>query len=409
MAALSSAANLSAIPVVPANQRPRVESVDLLRGIFMAIMALGHVRLFLSHDLLSFYPRDLAQTHAALFLTQWIARFCSPAFFLLAGIAAFLLGRKRTKAQLSRFLLTRGLWLILLELTIGKLGWLFVFDYHSFGASVLWALGWSMIVLAGLVWLPAWAVATVGAIMIAAHNLFDQTSSANLGSLGWLWSILHEPGTNLEIFPDLELIVFFPLIPWIGVMAAGYGLGALLGADRPIRRKRLFWIGANLVAAFLVLRLLNHYGDPEPWSAQKSRLFTLLSFINCETFPPSLLHLLMTLGLLIAALALFDRAPGKVARVFLVFGRVPLFFYLLHISLIHGIALLLSYAKYGRIDWLIDLTPDPAAAEFYPSDYGFGLMGIYLVWLLVLALLYPVCRWFAVVKQRHRNPWLSYL
>jgi uncharacterized membrane protein len=403
-----SAVVASPIPIVPEGVRPRIDAVDLLRGIAMVLMALGHVRLFLSHDLLSFYPRDLTQTHGALFLTQWLARFCAPTFFFVAGIAVFLSSRGKTKGELARFLLTRAAWLLLLELTVVKFSWVFIYDYHSFGASVLWTLAWSMVALAGLIWLPPWAVAAIGALMIATHNLFDGASSENFGTLRWLWVILHEPGRTLEPFRGVYLNAFYSLVPWIGVMAAGYGLGALLRAERAVRRKRLLWIGAGLTLAFLALRLANGYGDSAPWSAQASGLFTVFSFINCETFPPSLLHLLMTLGPVIILLALFDREPDKLSRAVLVFGRVPLFFYLLHIPLIHFVAVLLSYARYGRADWLIGMTPDPAAAEFYPSDYGYGLPGIYLFWLLVIALMFPLCRWFGAVKRKSRAAWLSY-
>ena len=395
-------------PAIGVQPRTRIESVDILRGAAVLLMALGHTRLFFSRDLLDFYPPDLSETYGTLFLTQWVARFCSPIFFFLAGTAAFLSARRKSKGELARFLAVRGVWLIFLELTLVKLAWLFEYDYHAFGGSVLWAVGWSMIVLAGLVRLSSWAITASGIVIIATHNLFDAIRAEELGPWRWLWVILHEPGSSLALSSSIEFSVMFPLIPWIGVVAAGYGFGALLQTEPVERRKHVFRVGAGLTLAFVALRFSNLYGDPSSWAIEKSALFTVFSFINCQTSPPSLLLLLMTLGPSLIVLALLDRPPGRLAPLFLVFGRVPLFFYLVHLTMIHAFAVTWSYLKHGGIDWLIGLTPDPAAAEFYPEGYGLSLPGIYAVWLLVVAVMYPLCRWFAAVKQRRRYAWLSY-
>jgi uncharacterized membrane protein len=398
----------SPIPLEPA--RRRVENIDVLRGLVMVVMALDHTRDFLSHDGLLFPPLDLTKTYATLFFTRWITHFCAPVFCFLAGTAAFLsLTRGKTKTDLARFLITRGLWLVLLELTVMKFAWTFNFDIHSHAGGVIWMLGWSMVALAALIYLPVWAIAAFGIAMIGTHNLFDSVPPEAFGSLGWLWDVLHA-GNPIHLSSTYTFYIQYPLVPWIGVMAAGYAYGAVVKLDRAQRRRRTLWLGITLCAAFVVIRATNVYGDPFPWSRQQSLLFTVFSFIKCEKYPPSLLFLLMTLGPSFIVLGLLDRDLGKFWRPFIVFGRVPLFFYIIHIFLIHAIALLMSYLWYGGPSGLL-VGPlfYSEARPFYPPDYGFGLAGVYAVWLLVVIALYPVCRWFAELKQRRRSVWLSYL
>ncbi|CAN5569337.1 DUF1624 domain-containing protein [soil metagenome] len=390
--------------------RTRLYSVDLLRGLVMVIMALDHVRDFFHFG--GFDPTDLTKTNTALFMTRWVTHFCAPVFVFLAGTGAFLsTSRGKTKPELARFLLTRGLWLVILELTIVQFAWFFDYDYkYGSGAGVIWAIGWSMVALAVLVFLPTWAMTLFGVVMIATHNLFDGVRSESFGSFSWLWTILHSGG-QLEIVPGVWFFVLYPLIPWIGVMAAGYGFGALLLFEHDKRRKWLLSIGSALPLAFIIIRAINFYGDPHPWSEQGSSLFTFFSFINFEKYPPSLLFLLVTLGLAIAALALFNRRrePGAFARALIIFGRVPLFYYILHLCLIHLLAVVFAYARYGQAQFLFE-TPKPPAFPFNaPEGYGYSLPVVYLVWLAVVLMLYPVCRWFAGVKRRRRDAWLSYL
>jgi uncharacterized membrane protein len=398
----------SPIPLEPA--RRRVENIDVLRGLVMVVMALDHARDFLSHDALLFPPLDLTHTYAALFFTRWITHFCAPVFCFLAGTAAFLsLTRGKTKTDLAWFLVTRGLWLVLLELTVMQFAWTFNFDMHSHAGGVIWSLGWSMVALAVLIYLPVWAIAAFGIVMIGTHNLFDPVPPEAFGSLAWLWNVLHA-GNSIHLSPTYTFFILYPLVPWIGVMAAGYAYGAVVKLDRERRRRRTLWLGISLCAAFVVFRATNIYGDPSPWSRQQSLLFSVFSFIKCEKYPPSLLFLLMTLGPSFIVLALLDRDLGKFWRPFIVFGRVPLFFYIVHIFLIHAIALFISYLRYGGPGGLFvgPLFRDDAR-PLYPPDYGFGLAGVYAVWLIVVIALYPVCRWFAEVKQRRRGGWLSYL
>ena len=388
--------------------RPRLDSVDALRGLVMVLMALDHTRDFFSRDL-SFDPTDLARTYPALFLTRWITHYCAPVFIFLAGTGAFLsTTRGKTRSQLSRFLLTRGLCLVVLELTwVRCLGWQFNFDYRFSMGIVIWAIGWSMVALSGLVFLPLRWIAAFGVVMIGSHNLFDDLQPETFGKLGWLWKILHSGGILVPA-EGYRFVAGYPLIPWMGVMAAGYSFGSLLFCEPSERRKRVFRLGAALTALFILLRAINVYGDPDRWSPQTSALFTFFSFLNCHKYPPSLLYLSMTLGPAILLLALLDRGTPRWLRPVLVFGRVPLFYYLLHIPLIHGLAVVFAYSVHGHAEWLF-ANPSGNGPPTMPAAYGYSLPVVYLVWIGVVAALYPVCRWFAEVKRRHRSVWLSYL
>ncbi len=382
-------------------KRVRIESIDVVRGVIMILMALDHVRDFFGNS--GFNPTDPATTTIPLFFTRWITHFCAPVFFLLTGAGAYLsLGRK-SKRELSRFLLTRGLWLIFLELTITRcLGWQFNFDYHLTLLLVLWALGWAMIVLSALVYLPAPVVTTFGVVMIATHNLFDSVQSSNP-----LWSILHSPNFILNN-PGRIIFVTYVLIPWIGVTAAGYGLGQIYSWPSARRKAFLLLLGIGLAAAFVVLRGINLYGDPLPWSTQRSAAFTVLSFLNTTKYPPSLLYLLMTLGPALLFLWAVDGGTPRWLRPALIIGKVPMFYYLLHIPLIHLLAIAVCYARYGQMHWMFE-SPDLGNFPITkPPGWGYSLPIIYLVWAVVVIMLYPLCRWFAELRRRRSDAWLSY-
>jgi uncharacterized membrane protein len=398
-------ARAEAVPVDSSSRHAaRLDAVDLLRGLVMVIMALDHARDFFHSGAPVFEPTDLSRTTPALFFTRWITHFCAPVFVFLAGTGAFLsLSRGRTKKDLSWFLLTRGLWLVVLEWTLVRFGVTFDLNYRSGSfVQVIWALGWSMIVLAALVRLPLRAVAAFGVLMIAGHNLLDRFHAADFGAWRWLWMILHEQGP-LRSSSGFTLFVIYPLVPWIGVMAAGYAFGALARLEDERRRKVLLRLGSALTLAFVVLRATNLYGDPRPWAAQpRGSLYTLFSFLNCEKYPPSLLFLLMTLGPAIALLPLLERARGALSRFFTVYGRVPLFYYLLHFYLLHGMAVVFALARYGS-------AASTVFAGGLPPGYGYRLPVVYLVWIAAVLLLYFPCRYWARLKQRKRSAWLSYL
>jgi uncharacterized membrane protein len=379
----------------------RIASVDVVRGLIMILMALDHVRDFVGVP--GRNPTDLATTTVPLFFTRWITHFCAPVFFLLTGTGAYLSLARKTRKQLSFFLVTRGFWLLFLEAVVVRcLGWQFNFDYHLTILNVLWALGWSMIVLSALVYLPPALVSACGLILIAGHNLFDSVESDNP-----LWSILHVPAILLNT-PQHIVLVAYPLIPWIGVTAAGFGLGQIYNWSPERRRNFLIRAALVAIAAFCVLRAINRYGDPAPWAKQKSAIFTALSFINTTKYPPSLLFLLMTLGPALVFLFAVDGHIPQLLRPALVFGKVPMFYYLSHIPLIHVIAIIICFAQNGAIHWMFESSNPSQFPVTPPPGWGLNLPGIYCVWTIVVLILYPLCRRFAALKERSRALWLSY-
>jgi uncharacterized membrane protein len=392
--------------------RQRVASLDILRGAIMAIMALDHVRLFITNA--AFSPTDLSQTTAAYFFTRWITHFCAPGFVFLAGTGAFLYGtRVQTRRELSRFLLTRGAWLVLMELTILRFAWTFNFDYpHYVLGGVIWMIGWCLILMAGLVYLPVRAIATIGLIIIAGHNLSSVLMPSIMpairaSGLLWLWQIGYSSGV-VSVGGLTYLFVLFSIVPWIGVMAAGYAFGTVI-TQPPARRDRLCYaIGLGAVALFVLLRTFNIYGDPRPWAPQRDLLFSLLSFLNTSKYPASLLFLLMTLGPMIALIPLLDRARGRLARDLATIGRVPFFYYVLHIPLIHLTACALSLVRYGAVVPWLRLNHPLGVDDRPPEGWGYGLPVVYLVTIAIVITLYFLCRWFDDVKRRRRDWWLRY-
>jgi len=380
----------------------RLESIDVVRGVIMILMALDHVRDFFGTPGVN--PTALATTTVPLFFTRWITHICAPVFFLLTGTGSFLSLKHKSVPQLSRFLVTRGLWLLVLELTVVRsLGFQFNFDYRVTLRVVLWALGWAMIALSALVWLPAPLVTAFGVVMIAGHNLLDSVRSANP-----LWAILHSPGFVLNT-PEHVVFAAYPLIPWIGVTAVGYGLGQIYRWSLERRRAFLLRLGISLTAAFLVLRTANIYGDPVRWATQTSGAFTALSLLNTNKYPPSLLFLLMTLGPALLFLCAVDGGKTRFLRPALVIGKVPMFYFLVHLPLIHLLAVIVCYARYGAAHWMFE---SPTLAQYpftAPPGWGYTLPIVYLVWVLVVMAIYPACRWFAALKQRRTESWLSYL
>lgn len=407
--------------------RRRVDSIDLLRGIVMVIMLLDHTRDFVHYlQLQGFDPTDLAHSSFKIFFTRWITHYCAPTFVFLAGVGAYLqIAAGKNKKNLSWFLLTRGFWLVVLEFTVVRFVAFMNFDYRFIGvAQVIWVIGVSMIVLAALIHLPIRFIAAFSVLMIALHNLLDRfhvqgwngpnTPVPSFGSKLFMFS--HVPFQGFPIFgwPSPVVFIIYPLIPWIGVMAAGYCLGAIYQLDIERRRRILFRLGIATTVLFFVLRAINRYGDPAPWSTQKNWVFTLMSFFNVTKYPPSLLFVLMTLGPAIILLGLFEGRwlmdqtgiVKKIKEIFVTFGRVPLFFYILQWVMAHLTSIVAHLIAGKAIGWMfaspVDFKPPPPGS-------GFNLAIVYVCWITGVILLYPLCKWFAAVKKRRRSWWLSYL
>lgn len=398
----------AALPVAPATASPaRLGGIDALRGIVIVLMALDHCRDYYSS--FPYRPTDLSQADWTLFLTRWVTHFCAPVFVLLAGSSAWLHREAAglSRAELQRFLLTRGLWILLLEVSWNNFMWRFALDGLSL--QVLWALGGAMVALSALLWLPRGAIIAVGAVLLLGHNLLDGVEAKVLGSewspAALAWYLLHEPHVG-RLGNGFELAISYPLLPWIGVMALGYGLGAVFTAPAAERERTLFRLGLLLTLGFVLLRLGNLYGEPQAWTGNpRGALYTALGWLNLSKYPPSLHYLLMTLGPALMLLSRLDRWRGPVAELFIGYGRVPMFFYLLHLPLIHAGSVLARYLLFGPAAFE---AASPQAA--LPSAYVPSLLPVYGAWLLVLALLHPACRWYGGYKRRHREQrWLSYL
>lgn len=380
---------------------PRIASLDVIRGAVMVLMAIDHVRVF------SGVPAG--GPTPGVFFTRWVTHFCAPAFVFLAGTGAFLNGRKLgDRAALSRFLAVRGAWLVLLELTFLRLAWTFNFDYrHYVLGGVIWAIGLCMILLAALVHLPLGALAAFGAVIVAGHDLLDRfwptlIPAAQAGPLAWLWSVLYlgPLGIGRDSGP---FVILYSLIPWIGVMALGYAFGAVVAMEPDRRRRICLGIGLGATAAFVLLRAVRGYGDARPWNGTSA-----LGFLNTTKYPASLQFLLMTLGPTIALVPFLEKSRGAVARALAVFGRVPLFYYVLHIPLIHAAACLVSLAREGRVDlWLF--ANHPMMVPPAPAGYAWSLPLLYAVTAAVVALLYFPCRWYGELKGQRREAWLRLL
>ncbi|MBP6024595.1 DUF1624 domain-containing protein [Ferruginibacter sp.] len=389
--------------------KPRIQSIDLLRGIIMIIMALDHVRDYLYSGSFYYDPLDLDKTSGALFFTRWITHYCAPVFMLLAGTSAFIMSQKKTKKELSVFLVKRGLWLVFLEMIVMNFGWNFNIQFPVFFFITIWALGISMIVLAALIHFPKKIILAFCIILVAGHNLLDGVHITGNTLPAFGWSLLHEQ--QFFTWHSKMLLVGYPVIPWIGVMPLGYLMGAWYasGYNAEKRKKNLLMLGTAAIVAFIILRYSNLYGDPEKWTTQKNLFFTFLSFINVNKYPPSLLYILITLGPSLLFLAVTEKLNGAVVKVVSVYGRVPMFYYILHIYVIHLVALVASAVTPGQ-DWSIWLLKDPIWFTKDLQGYGFSLPVAYLFWITIVAALYPLCKWYDRYKQAHKEKWwLSYL
>jgi uncharacterized membrane protein len=371
----------------------------------MVIMALDHVRDYFHYSAFFFDPTDAAQSTLPVFFTRFITNFCAPAFSFLAGLSAYMVGKRKSSFELSAFLVKRGLWLVFVEIIIVSFGWKFDLQFRHIGLQTIWQLGISMIVLAGLIHLPKMAVLIFSCAVICGHNLLDNIHFE--GSI--LWALLHEP----KVFEWSEGHFFrtaYPLIPWIAVMSLGYCFGSLYESsfDSKKRKNILNGLGAGSITLFLILTVINKYGNPLPWINYGDAAKTLMSMLNSNKYPPSLLYLLMTLGGTFLFLANSEKFKGKIAGFFGVFGRVPFFYYILHIYLIHLMAAFAAYfTGYGWQALVLKVFITKVEAL---KGYGFHLITVYFIWMLVVLLLYPLCKKFDAYKQSHKDKWwLSYL
>jgi len=394
----------------PALAAGRLASLDIMRGLVMVIMAIDHTRDFFTN--VPFAPENLKFTYYSLFFTRWITHFCAPLFFFLAGTGAYFYGRRRTPQALSHFLWTRGLWLIVLEFTVVGFSWTFLVNGGFFG--VIWALGASMVLMALVVRLPFRWIVVFSTVMIATHDLLDRVRPRQFGFFAWLWTLLHVRGVAMLPFGTPKFVLF-QIVPWVGVMAAGYALGRLYELESSRRNRILVQLGMALTLVFILLRATNLYGNPPiglggvsqgDWHIQPTVEKTVILFLDVEKYPPSLQFLLMTLGPSLLLLAWLERVTlPRWTSPLVTFGRVPLFFYVLHLYLIHLLAVAVAPLFHQPVNWLFH----GAFFRGTPDDYGHGLPFVYLMWAIVIVTLYFPCRWFAALKQRRKDWWLSYL
>ncbi|MFI5161134.1 MAG: DUF1624 domain-containing protein [Sphingobacteriales bacterium] len=387
----------------------RIESIDILRGLVMLIMAIDHIR-----DFFNFHhpdPTNLAITTPFLFFTRWITHFCAPVFVFLSGMSAYLAGTRRTKKQFSTFLIKRGLWLLVVEVVFITFAITLDPFYHLFILQVIWAIGGSMVLLGLLVWLPTPVVAAIGAVIVLGHNYFDlhPTHLVNGTVEGKMLVSGAGFGGFVKLSETRGMLTAYALLPWAGLMMIGYSLGSLYNKtyDAVKRRKILLYSGLSVLALFFILRFINGYGDPAPWSVQKTTALSIISFFNVTKYPPSLMYMCMTIGAALVILATTEKISNKFASVLIVYGNVPFFYYLCHWYLIKLINIVVYFAS-GYTTSQIS-TSHQFPPTFQPDDFGFGLGGVYLIWLIVIAALYLPCRWYSKYKRTHTQWWLSYL
>jgi uncharacterized membrane protein len=399
---------------MPARSQPqtkyRIESIDILRGLIMLIMALDHTRDFFHFSGPKFEPTNLATTTPILFFTRWITHFCAPTFVFLSGVSAYLAGSKRTKGELSAFLIKRGLWLILVEVVV--LSFAFTLDplYNVIVLQVLWAIGFSMVILGLLVRAPLWVIGTLGALIFFGHDILDYDKSLPTSGLSFDFLKLFFTAEGTQIFLDKTHVIFdlYAVIPWVGVMLLGYVFGSMYkpSFDAQRRKKILRYTGIAVLALFFVFRITNLYGDPAPWAAQRNGATTVISFFNVSKYPPSLLYSFMTIGTSLIILSFTEKALYKITSIFIVYGNVPFFYYILHFYLLRLINVILFFAMGFKTSQII--TPGQPFL-FKPPAFGFPLGVVYLIWLFVIVTLYFPCRWYSKYKKTHYQWWLSYI
>lgn len=389
--------------------KQRIHSIDILRGLVMLIMALDHVRDFFHITAMTDDPLNLQTTTPSLFFTRWITHFCAPIFVFLSGTSAYLSGQRRSKKELSLFLIKRGLWLVLAEMLIVTLGLSFNPFYNAIFLQVIWAIGWSMVILGIVVHLPIAVIITIGCILVIGHNLTDLMQLPTDGAAAILTNVfVTARGYFIPLSNSHGILVLYAILPWTGIMLLGYGLGTVFQPEisRERRHQILVGLGLGAILLFAVLRYTNVYGDPNVWAKQPTGLYTFLSFINTTKYPPSLLYTSMTIGPALLLLVLLERVSNRLTSIFSVYGRVPFFYYILHFYLIHSLMVILFFASGYSSSQIAD---GRSPFLFRPADFGYQMIIVYSIWLALISLLYFPCRWYDQYKRTHRQWWLSYL
>jgi len=410
----SGAANLTGTTVVVlkenvAEAKKRIQSIDILRGTVMLIMALDHARDYFHIHAWDQNPTDLATTTLFLFFTRWITHFCAPTFVFLSGISAFISGQKKSKSELSTFLLKRGVWLIFIEIVVVTLGWTFNPLYNVIILQVIWAIGWSMIILGLLVRTNTTVIVITGCILFFGHNLLDYANLPKNGAVNIVWNFLFtSPLTFFPYAPQRVIGDIYAILPWTSLMLLGYGFGRFYRSsfDTAKRKQILLWSGIGVTALFIVLRFINLYGDPAPWSQQKDTVYTVLSFFNATKYPASLIYFCMTLGPALIFLAFTEQVQNKFSNILKIYGRVPFFYYVIHIYFMHLICVILFFVSGFGANQIVDAN---VPFLFRPTHFGYDLWAVYALWLFLIVVLYWPCKWFNQYKSTHHQWWLSYV
>jgi uncharacterized membrane protein len=387
----------------------RIESIDLLRGLVMIIMALDHSRDFFHKEAFTDDPLNLATTTPFLYFTRWITHFCAPVFVFLAGTSGFFQSLRKSKKELSLFLIKRGLWLVFVEIVIMNFAFSFDIHFTLIALQTIWSIAISMIVLGIMIWLPFPIILATGLIIVLGHNSLDYYEAGLKGSPGWQYSLLHQPGFY-KLWDGHNLLILYPFLPWVGLMLMGYCFGKLfISLEGKDRKKMLIGLGAGLIVFFAILRYFNGYGDPLVWKEQRNSLYTFLSFMNVQKYPPSLLYMCATIGPALLFLAFAGNFKNGLTRFITVYGRVPFFYYILHFFLIHLICMILFLARGHAFSEGIHHNSNGFLPNFIVPGEGYSLLIVYALWLFVVLSLYPLCKWFSNYKLKHKNWWLSYL
>lgn len=386
----------------------RIYAIDVLRGIVMVIMALDHTRDFFHAEAFTRDPLDPATTNILMFFTRFITHYCAPVFILLAGTSIYLQGLRKSKAELSVFLFSRGLWLIAVEFIFITFAWTFDFSYSIFILQVIWAIGICMVLMGVLIRLPYMLMLLAGLIIAFGHNILDFFPATHQG---FWWDLLRNGNFAFhQLLPGHQITIIYPFLPWLGLMMLGYCLGKIYepSVDPAFRKKILLYSGTGLITFFILLRYINVYGDPLPWTLQDNTTSTIFSFLNVHKYPPSLLFISITIGPALIFLALFERTQNKITRIISVYGKVPFFYYILHFYILHTLCMILFLSRGHTFSEGMQETAG-IPFRFLIAGEGYPIGIVYLIWILMVIALFPLCKWFSDMKRKHRHWWLSYL